>query len=139
MNNLLTALATKISGSALSTDVGGRIYLDEYPSDEMPATYPYIIYFIVSGNPDDAFNKEGKDVLIQFSLFSASSSAIEITNMYADLKTLFNNCSFTITSSVLVWMHETNLTTMIDEIIVADAAQSVKHWAVDYEITTEAA
>jgi hypothetical protein len=137
MNNLLTAITTQISGSTFSTDVGGRAYLDEYPADEMPATYPYMIYSIVSGNPDDVFAKKGEDILIQFSLFSASAGATEITTMYADLRTLFDDCSMTIYGSNLIWMRWQGLTTMIDEIMVKDATQTVTHWAVDYEIMTQ--
>lgn len=139
MNNLLTALATKISGSTISTDVGGRIYLDQYPSDEMPATYPYVVYFIVSGVPDDVFSKKGKSILLQFSIFSASSGLSEITTIYNDLHTLFDDCSFAITSNTLIWMYEVNLTTMVEEITAIDGTQTVKHWAVDYEIVTQAA
>lgn len=136
MNNLLQALATKISVSTLSSDVGGRIYLDQYPPDEMPATYPYVIYFIVSGVPERTFTEHYTDVLIQFSIFSASSGAAEITTIYNDLIALFDEQTLTISSIEAVWMREENLTTMIDEITVADASQSVKHWAVDFEIKT---
>ena len=138
MNNLLTSLATKISGSALSTDVGGRVYLDQYPADEMPPTYPYIVYFIVSDVPEKTFSEEFENILLQFSLFSASPGAAEITTMYTHLKALFDECAFNITSSILVWMKRTNLTTTVDDITVSDATQTIKHWAVDYEIMTEA-
>jgi hypothetical protein len=138
MNYLLTALASKFSGSAFSTDVSGRHYLDAYPPDEMPPTYPYCVYFIVSGIPDDVFAKKGRSLLIQFSLFSASAGATEITTMYNDLHSLFDDCSFTITSNTLFWMHEQNLVTMVDDATVNDATQRVKHWAADYEIVTQA-
>ncbi len=136
MNNLLTAIMTKITGSAFSSDVGGRVFLDQAP----PGTeFPYCVFFIVSGVPEDVFAKDGESILIQFSLFSASSGAAEITTMYADLKSLLDDCSFTIASNTLIWFKRVNLTTMVDDITVADATQAVKHWAVDYEITTEEA
>ena len=138
MNNLLTALATKISGSALSTDTGGRIYLDQYPADETPPTYPYIVYFIVSGTPEKTFTEDFENILLQFSLFSSSPGAAEITTMFNDLKSLFDECAMTITSSTLVWMKRQNLTTMTDDITTVSGTQMVKHWAVDYEIMTEA-
>ena len=137
MNNLLQALMTKISGSAFSSDVGGRVYLDAVPADEMPATFPYCAFFIVSGTPDDVFAKKGRDILIQFSLFSVSAGAAEITTMYNDLHSLLDECSFTIISNVLSLMREANLTTMVDDITVNDASQSVKHWAVDFEVVTQ--
>jgi hypothetical protein len=136
MDALLTAIMTKVSGSALSTDVSGRIYLDQYPSSESPATFPYCVFFIVSGVPHRTFTERYTNTLIQFSLFSSSQSAVEITNMYNDLKTLLDECSLTITGNTLVWMREQNLTTMTEDITTADGTQSVKHWACDYEVLT---
>lgn len=134
MKNLLTAIKTKLAGSTLSTDVGGRIYLDQAPQE---CEFPYVVYFIVSGVPEDCFARDGEIILIQFSLFSASSGATEIGTMYADLKSLLDDCTFTITSNRLIWFRRVNLTTMVEEITVANAAQAVKHWAVDYEITIQ--
>lgn len=136
MNNLLTSLVTKMAGSNLFNDVGGRIFLDDAPQE---CEFPYIVFFIVSGIPDDVFAKKGKNILIQFSLFSASLGATEITTIYNDLHSLFDDSTFSITSNTLVWCHEQNLTTMVEDITVADATQQVKHWAVDYEINTQVA
>lgn len=133
MNNLLQALMTKISGSALSVDVGGRIYLDEAPNG---AEFPYCVFFIVSGTPDRTFTEHYTDILIQFSLFSASEGATEITTMYADLKSLFDECALTISGSTLVWCKESNLTTMVDDITTPAGTSTVKHWAVDFEVKT---
>lgn len=142
MENLLTSLATKISGSALYNDVGGRIWLDKVPDDEQPVTYPYVIYFDVTDNPDNVFVKTGENYLFQFSLFSASSGLTEITTMLKDLKALFDDCDMTIppTGTVtdnLIWCKRGSKATMIDEILVGDATQSVRHWAQEYEITIQ--
>lgn len=134
MVNLLTAIYSKTSGSALSADVGGRIFLDRAPDN---TEFPYVVFFIVSGVPDDVFTKDGESVLIQFSLFSASSGATEITNMYKDLKALFDDCSLTITSNTLQWFKRENLTTMIEDITTVNGAQQIKHWAVDYNVTIQ--
>ena len=141
MKNLLTAVYSKTSGSALSTDVGGRIFLDEAPSG---CEFPYCVFSIISGVPDDVFNKKGRNVLIQFDLFSSSSGATEITTMYNDLHSLFDDQTLTIpptgtVTDTLIWMHETNVVTMVEEITTAAGLQTVKHWAADYELITEAA
>lgn len=136
MNALLQAIASKISGSALSDAVNGRIYLDQYPDDEQPATFPYIIYFIVSSVPERTFTEYLSNILIQFSIFSTASSASEIANIYALLKALFDECSLTISGSTLVWMKEENLTTMTENIEASDASISCRHWTVDFEIKT---
>jgi len=133
MNNLLTALMTKISGSAFSSDVGGRVYLDQAPQG---AEFPYCVFFVVTANPDRTFTEHYTDALIQFSLFSASSGAAEITTAYNDLVALLDECALTISGSKLVWMKESNLTTMVEDITVADATQTVKHWAVEFSILT---
>jgi len=134
LKNLLTAIMTKTVNSALSSDVGGRIYLDQAPDG---AEFPYIIYFIVTNVPEKTFSEDYENILIQFSLFSSSSSATEITTMYTDLKALFDECSMTITDNTLIWFRRENLTTMIDDITVADATVSVKHYAVDYSLIVQ--
>ena len=133
MNNLLTAITNKFSGSALSSDVSGRIFLDSAPDN---TEFPYVVFFIVSGTPEKTFTEHYTNTLIQFSLFSALEGATEIMDMYTDLKALFDDCSLTITGSTLVWMREQNLTTMVEDITVADASQKVKHWAADFSIMT---
>jgi len=95
----------------------------------------------VTGSPDKTFTEHYTDTLIQFSLFSASSGATEITTMYKDLKALFDECALTIpptgtATDTLVWCREANLTTMMEDITVADAIQQVKHWSVDFEVRT---
>jgi hypothetical protein len=133
MNALLTALMTKTSGSALSTDVGGRIYLDRAPAG---VSFPYVVFFIVSNVPEKTFSEVYENVIVQFSLFSSSQSAIEITYMHSHLKALFDECSMTISGSTLVWMKRTNLVTMVEDMDTPTGMAGVKHWAVDFEIKT---
>jgi len=134
MKNLFAAIMTKTSGSSLSTAVGGRIYLDEAPAG---CEFPYVVFRVVTGGPDNMFNKKGKDTLIQFSLFSTSKGATEITTMYADLMALFDECVMTITSNNLVLMDFQNLATMVDEITTPEGTATLKHWAVDFNIITQ--
>ena len=134
MKNILTAIYGKFTGSELSSDVGGRIFLDQAPEG---CEFPYVVYFVVASTPDDVFAKKGRQTLIQFSLFSVNPSAVEISTMHGHLNALFDDCSMTITSNTLAWMHEQNLTTMTEEITVGEGVQSVKHWAADYEVVTE--
>lgn len=131
MSALLTAIFGKTAGSALSTTVGGRIYLDQAPAG---TEFPYVVFFIVSATPDRTFTERYTDTLIQFSLFSSSESAVEITTMYSNLQSLFDECALTVTGSTLVWMREQNLTTMVDDITTANGTSSVRHYAVDFEV-----
>lgn len=133
MDNILKAIYGKLSGSTLSTDVGGRVYLDEAPQG---CQFPYIVFFVVTAVPDKTFTEHYTGTVVQFSIFSSSSSGVEISAIYNDLKALYDDCTFTITSNHLVWMREQNLTTMINEVTTVDGLQTVKHWAVDFEIKT---
>lgn len=133
MNNILAAIMTKISGSSLSADVGGRIFLDAAPDG---TEFPYVVFFIVDSPKDRTFTEEFRNTLIQFSLFSISEGATEITTMYNHLSDLLDECSLSITSNTLLWCREQNLTTSIDEITTPSGTSKVKHWAVDYELRT---
>lgn len=137
MNNLLTAIMTRITTgpSNFYNDVGGRVYLDSAPDDRQ---FPDCIFLIVTDIPDNAFQKLGEEVSIQFSLFSESSGATEITTMYTDLKALFDDVKLTVTSNTMVIMKRERLVTFVEEIVTAAAAQRVRHWAVDYSITLQA-
>ncbi|OPX99509.1 MAG: hypothetical protein A4E60_02749 [Syntrophorhabdus sp. PtaB.Bin047] len=139
MKNLLTALMTKFSGSAFSTDVGGRIYYKgKVPSNP---EFPYCVYSVVSAPKEKTFTEEYRDSLIQFSLFSVSAGVAEVTTMYNDLSTLFDECSLSITGSTLVWCREQNVLDVSggdDDVITTPDGRTVEvtHWAVDYEIRT---
>lgn len=135
MKNLITAIMTAFTGAQndFYDDIAGRMFLDEAPEG---TEYPYCVFMVVSGVPERTFSEHFTDTLIQFSLFSSSASAAEIADMYADLKTLYDEKSFTITSNTLIWFREANLATMVDEVTTPSGTVSVKHWAVDFEVKT---
>ena len=135
MKNLLAAITTKMTGSALSTAVGGRIFLDQASAGTV---YPYIVWFIVTSNPEKTFTEDFENTLIQFSIFSTASSVEEIADIYAALDALFDECTLTITGGdILLRMHRTNLITMTDDIVSPDASNLLRHWAVEYSILVE--
>jgi len=133
VDTLITAINAKWPGSALDSAVGGRVFLDQAPAG---CEFPYVVWFIVSGVPDRTFTEHYTDALIQFSIFSASPGAVVITSIYNALVALFDECILTITGSTLVWMRETNMQTMVEDITVGDGTQSVKAWHVDFEVRT---
>lgn len=133
MQNLLTAIYGKTINSALSTAVGERIYLDQAPDD---TEFPYIVYSIVSNVPDKTFTENFEDILIQFSIFSASESAMEIAAIYNALYALFDECSLTITSNILLRMTRENLVTMVED-STTPIGVGVKHWAADFSVLIE--
>lgn len=134
MDELLKALYSKFSGSSVSSDVGGRHFLDQAPDG---CDFPYIVYSVVSAPKEKTFTEIYRNTLIQFSIFSTSQSVLEITGIYNDLSALFDECSLTVTGSSLVWMKEENLVTMTEDVTDPNGiSQRVRHWAVDYEIRT---
>lgn len=131
MDELIKAIITKFSGSTISSDVNGRVFLDRAPDG---CEFPYIVFFVVSSVPDWQFSERFEDTLIQFSLFSNSESAVEITTMLKDLRALLDDCSMSITGDTLLWFRRQNTTTIVEEITTTSGTQSVKHYAVDYSV-----
>ena len=136
MNNILAAIYSNMLETEVYDRVGGRIYLDQAPDG---TEFPYIVYFIVTGNPDNTFSEKMESIILQFSIFSLQSGPTEIIGIYYYLKTLFDDCDLTIsrgegTDNVLIWCKRQNLTTMVDEVTTPSGTATVKHWAIDYSI-----
>lgn len=134
MKNLSTAIYGKLSGSALADHIGNRLYKGRAPEG---AEYPYIVYMIVTNGPDKTFDTDYEDTLIQFSLFSSASGSTEIEDMYADLITLFDECSMTITSGTLIWMRRENATQQIEDHTTPSGTVQVWAYHVDYMVTVK--
>ena len=113
--------------------IGGRLFEHEAPEG---SDFPYAVYTIVSSASERTFSERLTETLIQFSLFSSSSSSGEVKDIYDSLKKLYDECALTITdpASTLLWMRESNLAPMIDDVITPSGTVGVKHWAVDYEV-----
>ena len=134
MKNLLAGIMSKFTGSTVSTNVGGRIYLDR-ASDS--ATFPNIVFSIVAGTQADTFTDKIHDVLIQFSLFSIAPGLLEIGTMYDNLITLFDNATFTVTGDTLVSCQRVNTMTMLEDITTSGGSTQCRHWAVDYRMVVK--
>ena len=140
VEDVFVAIMTKLASTSFWNDVGGRVFLDEAPPGTL--IFPYAVFSLVSDVPEKTFTEDLEDMLIQFSLFSASTGKAEIAGMYADLKSAFSTgtieeCKLTLTGSTMIWMKRMNLVTMTEDIPQADGSSNqVKHWAVDYAILT---
>jgi hypothetical protein len=133
MKNLTTAIYGKLSGSSLSTLIGDRLFKGRAPEN---TEYPYVVFFVVSDVPDLTFTEDYEDILLQFSLFSSTSSTTEIEDMYAALKSLYDECALTITGATLVWMKRANSQFMVEDHETPSGTSQVYHYAVDYDILT---
>lgn len=137
MNNLITAIQSKFSGSALSETVGGRIYHAFAPDAN---EYPRVVWHIISAPKEKTFTEVYRNTLIQVDLFSAKSAGeTQIGQMYAYLSALLDECSLTITGSTLVWCREENLVTLSEDLDepLQDGSTGLYHWAVDFSIATK--
>jgi len=134
MLNLTTAIYGKLSGSDLADHIGTKLYKGRAPED---AVYPYIVFIIISQYPEKTYSEDFEVTHIQFSLFSSTSSSTEVENMYTDLKTLYDECAMTVTSSTwFYWMKRLNATLMVEDHTTRSGLIQAWHYAVDYEIMT---
>jgi len=133
MDWLLTAIKSKFTGSQLATDVGNRLYLDRAPGKPV---FPYVVFFLVSSPIDRTFTEEFRTTTVQFSLFSSSQPATEITSMYNHLSALFEKTILTLTGNTNIESKEVGFDTMMEDIDTTEGIQGVRHWAVDFEFWT---
>lgn len=134
MNNLLTALATKVSGSTLSNDVGGRIFIAKVPDDEAN-NYPRVVISIISVVMEKTFTEIYWNVLMQVDLISTVSAGLaQITTMDSDLTALLDDCLMSITGFTLVSCERKNLSPMVDDIVMPDGTNGAHFWPVEFEI-----
>ena len=101
MNSLFTAIYNRFSATTTSgfyNDISGRLYHNNAPQG---ATFPYCVYFSVDDDNEIDFTDEREDFLLQFNIFSQNNSASQAGTLLESLKTMFDNCSLTVTG----WNH----------------------------------
>lgn len=101
MNSLFKAILNRFAtttSSGFYNDISGRLRLNKAKQGEI---FPYCVFFSVSDIDDLDFTEEHEDFLIQFNIFSQNNSAVEAGDLLETLKTMFDNCSLTVTD----WRH----------------------------------
>lgn len=132
MKNLTTAIFGKMgSGTDLYADVSGRLYKGRAPEG---ADYPYVVYFVVSDVPEYPGTKTLERVRIQFSLYSSNASSGEVEDMLTHLRSLYDDCSLTITSNTLIYFIRENLATMKEDHTTPAGTIGVWHYAQEYDV-----
>ena len=133
MKNLTTAIFGQMSGSAFGTAIGNRLFKGQSP----PGTeYPYCTYQVVTDTPERTFSEDFENVIVQFSLFSIASGTTEVEGMFTNLKTLYDEQSFSITGSTLIWMRRTTTVFNVEDHITPHGTQRVWAYHCDFEIMT---
>jgi len=139
MKTLTKAIMGKKAGSSFNTAIGGRLYKTIADED---AVYPYSVFKVVNDRPEYTFKNTFEDVIIQFSLFSASNSSSEVEDLFTYLKTVYDDCALTLTGSSLIWMVRQNANLILEEHTVKPSSGGesiIWVWAyhVDYNIVFE--
>lgn len=80
--------------NTFKTAIGGRMYPGEAPQE--PA-FPYAVYSLVSDIPDFDFTDDHADIQVQFAIYSEQTSPSESFDLFALLKTLFDDARPTVT------------------------------------------
>ena len=118
------------------TALNGRLFFGEAPEGTNLSDGPYGIFFFVSDTNNDVFAGQGKDVYVQFSLFSGDSSPAVILDMDKDLSTLYKDTSFAVTGWTVINMKRVQGNGPLN--IPADTESGTgRYWmhTVDFEIS----
>ena len=132
MINLTTAVFGKMtSATDLYADIGGRLRKGEaQQGDEMP----YVVFSVIGDMPQYPGGHTLEDVLLQFSLFSEASGSTEIENMLTHLRSLYDDCTLTITSNTLIYFIRGNFTALRDEVISDQGTVGIWHYVQEYDV-----
>ena len=120
------------TGSGFYNDVSGHLYLKHAPQE---ASFPYCVYFSVSDVNELDFTDEREDFSIQFSVFSQNNSALEAGNLLTSLKTMFDNCSLTVTG----WRHLQFQRSLVMQNNDFDQVPPIHGYSVEYDALLEKA
>lgn len=135
MKELIKAIYAKNAGSTLDGLIGGRIFHGAAPTG---TTFPYVVFFRVAGSQEWTFTENFDCPLIQFSVFSASSSSLESAGIADAVQSLYNECRLSVTGETFLhmWLVNTVGPTLDDSIIVEGMDGG---WAVhlDFECRTQ--
>jgi len=131
MLNLTTGVYSKAAGTALMTSIGNRLYKGRAPAN---ATYPYVVYQVVTDVPDYTFKRDYESVIVQFSIYSIASGTTEIETIYNHLRTVYDDCSLTIADATQIWMVRDNAVFQTEDHTTPSGTAQVWAYYVDYSI-----
>ena len=133
MNVLFEAINDKYNantGHGAYTSIDGRCYHNVAPQG---ATFPYAVYFSVSNIDELDFTDEREDFIIQFNIFTKNSSSIEKGQILENFKSLWDDCSLTVTD----WSHINFQRTLVLENNDFTQAPPIQGYSVQYDVLIE--
>lgn len=108
MKELQSAIVTKFNAltggnhNTFYTGIGSRLYFRKAPNVEV--TFPYCIFYFGSDVNDYQFIEEFDNVVVQFSIFSNTSSSSELGDLLTYAKSLFDWCTLTVSNYTFLKM-----------------------------------
>jgi hypothetical protein len=133
MNPLFKGIWNHFSATTTTgfyNDISGRMY---HNVAEQQTTFPYCVYFSVSDFDELDFTDEHEDFLIQFNIFTRDNSALEAGELLESLKTMFDNCSLTVTG----WRHLLFRRNSVIPNNNYDQVPPIQGYSVDYNVLLE--
>ena len=130
---LTTAIYGKAAGTAFETAINGRLFEEVIPDN---TEYPCCVYSIVSDTPEYPGGHTLEDITIQFSIYSSSGSASEVKDILTKLRTVYDDCSLTLSDESLVYFIREGFNSMIETIETPEGNITLRHYAQDYNIMT---
>lgn len=132
MKNFYTGLMTYFNTSnSFLTAIGGRMYNTMAPEN---TPMPYCVFTHIAGYQSDTFTEDMDRIILQFSIFSDSSSSAEVHDAMTACKALFDDCTFTVTSGVVVQFMRGVDGLIIEEYETESGGQRIWHYHVDYDV-----
>ncbi len=125
MKALLDAIKVKFDASGALHGSVTDMFLTVAPQG---TTFPYIVYSIVSSNPMWVFPaKAMEDVMIQFSIFSENTSAVQANTIYGLLTAVFDWSTLAIAGHTLVMLKREVANLLLED-------EKFWHYAVSYRV-----
>lgn len=133
LKNLSMAIYNRFinAGTSLQGLIDRRFYKGRAPEG---TDYPYCVFRVITDVPEKTYTEDYERVVVQFSLFSITSSTLEVENMLTYLESLYDECSLSITGATLIWMKRDNVTFLEEEHTTPSGTSQVHAYHVDYEI-----
>lgn len=125
MTDLFVAIMTRYDAVALSSSLTG-LWNTEAPQD---AVFPYGVFQLISNVPEWQFEEDFENILLQFNLFSKTSSPVQICALYTLLKTAFDFFDLTIANYETV--------SLIRENAILTRIENVWQYNVTYRIVMQ--
>ena len=138
MKALRNAIYAKCAGSSLDALINGQIFYGKVPAG---TRYPYVVFFRVTGSQEWTFTENFDSPLVQFSVFSATATSSDEAHEIADaIKSLYDECSLSVTGETFLYMWLVNVIGPIDDDSISqDGADGGWACHLDFEVKTQVA